>query len=215
VPTVKTNVLLAVFFAACVAQTQTLRIVPANLDPISSFPDAIQFHCTENYNKAACLDDSLALREALGRYPVAPLGSWWFVLVPADEWKSLVLSLGGDPVSPALTSLGQRTTVMDRSLFRATAHRKKELSLRFTFSDEALLDLAIRHELGHSICNDRDERHAAEYGQRLREKKEISCGTAFASDDHLPSDTESRSPIVDTHMQNANAVQSRSSRTGK
>jgi hypothetical protein len=40
----------------------------------------------------------------------------------------------------------------------------------------ALLDLAVTHELGHAICHDQDERRADDYGRDLREKKPVACG---------------------------------------
>ena len=40
----------------------------------------------------------------------------------------------------------------------------------------ALLDLAVTHELGHAICHDQDERRADDYGRGLREKKPVACG---------------------------------------
>jgi len=41
---------------------------------------------------------------------------------------------------------------------------------------DALLDLAVTHELGHAICQDQDERRADDYGRGLREKKPVACG---------------------------------------
>jgi hypothetical protein len=63
------------------------------------------------------------LRQALAPYPLEQLGSWSFVLVPADDWKALLQRLGGDPVSPAFSMLDQRMTVLDSSLFVASAGR--------------------------------------------------------------------------------------------
>ena len=40
---------------------------------------------------------------------------------------------------------------------------------------DALLDLAVTHELGHAICQDQDERRADDYGRGLREKKPVNC----------------------------------------
>ena len=38
-----------------------------------------------------------------------------------------------------------------------------------------LLDLAVRHELGHALCNDANERNADRVARLLEEKKTISC----------------------------------------
>jgi hypothetical protein len=103
------------------------------------------------------------------------LGTWSFVLVPADDWKTLVRSLGGDPVSPAFSILEQRMTVIDRSLFSADASRSEELLKTFGVMGPPLLDLAVTHELGHAICQDTDERRADDYGRVLRDRKPADC----------------------------------------
>ncbi len=171
----KLSLLIAVLLTACTAQTQTLRVVPVHLDATVSFPKTIQFLCTKDYDRQACVNDSLALRHALAFYPVERLGTWSFVLVPADDWRTLVGGLRGDPVSPAFSIIEQRTTVVDRSLFTATPGRNKELLLMFGAIGDALLDLAVTHELGHAICQDQDERRADDYGRGLREKKPVNC----------------------------------------
>ena len=51
-----------------------------------------------------------------------------------------------------------------------------ELLLMFGVIGDALLDLAVTHELGHAICHDQDERRADDYGRGLREKKPVACG---------------------------------------
>jgi Zn-dependent peptidase ImmA (M78 family) len=38
-----------------------------------------------------------------------------------------------------------------------------------------LLDLAVTHELGHAICQDRDQRRADDYGRELRQTKTVDC----------------------------------------
>ena len=98
----KLSLLIAVLFTACTARTQTLRVVPVHLDATVPIPKTIQFFCTQNYDRQACVNDSLALRHALASYPLERLGTWSFVLVPADDWRALVAGLRGNPVSPAL-----------------------------------------------------------------------------------------------------------------
>jgi hypothetical protein len=168
--------LIYCFLAACTAQSQTLRVVPVHLDATVPIPQTIQFFCTQDYDRQACLKDSLALRLSLSPYPLERLATWSFVLVPVDNWKVLVRSLGGDPVSPAFSIIEQRMTVFDRSLFSANASRSEELLQLFGVMGTALLDLAVTHELGHAICQDQDERRADDYGRGLREKKPVACG---------------------------------------
>lgn len=171
----KLGLVLAVLFAASAAQTQTIRIVPVLLDPTATTPKTIRFFCTSNYRRQECLGDIFTLRQALEPYPLSRLGAWSFVVVSADDWRSLVLSLGGDPTTPAFTSLEQRTTILEQSLFAANANRKKELLLQFGVSGKDLLYLAVTHELGHGICKDGNEHRADEFSRNLRLKKPALC----------------------------------------
>jgi hypothetical protein len=171
----KTSFLIAVLLAASAAQTQNLRIVPVQLYTTVPMPKTIQFLCTLDYNHQQCVENAKTLRQALAPYPLARLGAWSFVLVPADDWKALVRGQGGDPVSPAFSILEQRVTILDRSLFVATASRNKELLQRFGMIAAALLDLAVTHEMGHGICQDKDERRADDYGKELRDGRVLDC----------------------------------------
>ena len=168
----KTNVLIAVLFAACAAQTQNLKLVTVRF---GSAPSAIQFNCSQNYERSECVKDATALRQAMAHYPMQLLGTWSFVLVPADDWKALVRGQGGDPVSPAFSMLEQRVTLLDSSLFVASASRNKELLERFRMIGPALVDLAVTHEMGHGMCQDKDERRADDYGKELRDGKTLDC----------------------------------------
>ena len=171
----KTSFLLAVLFAACVAQTQTLKLVTVRFAANGSTPNAIQFQCSQKYDRAECAKDATVLRQAIAPYPVQLMGAWSFVLVPADDWKSLVRGQGGDPVSPAFSMLDQRLTLLDSSLFVGSATRNKELLQRFGMTGAALLDLAVTHEMGHGICQEKNERRADGYGRELREGKTPDC----------------------------------------
>jgi len=172
---VKIWILIAVLFAACAAQTQNLMIVPAPVMPDSTISKNIQFLCTQHFEQAECVKDATALRQAMVRYPMQLLGTWAFVVVPADDWKALVRSQGGDPVSPAFSMLDQRATLLDSSLFVGTAVRNKELMERFGMIGAALVDLAVTHEMGHAICQEKNERRADDYGKELREGKTPDC----------------------------------------
>ena len=119
-------------------------------------------------------------------YPLERLGMWSFALVPSDQWKDLIRALGGPTHSPAFTIFEQRTTVMESSLFSATATRSAEFLRVFGVTGEALLDLAVNHELGHCVCHDQDERKADDYGRELRKGKTPDCGrTAKRKTDHV------------------------------
>ena len=97
------------------------------------------------------------------------------MLVPADDWKALIPSQGSDPVSPAFSLLDQRVTLLDRSLFAASAARNKEFLQRFGLIGAPLIDLAITHEMGHGICQEKDERRADDYGKALRDGILVDC----------------------------------------
>jgi hypothetical protein len=101
------------------------------------------------------------------------------VLVPADDWKTLVGSQGGDSVSPAFSKLEQRVTLLDSSLFSPSASRNKELMQRFSLMGSALVELAITHEMGHGICQEKDERRADDYGRELRDGKIPDCSKTW------------------------------------
>ena len=171
----KKSVLIAVLLAACAAQTQTLKLVTVRFPANGSTPNAVRFLCSQKYDKTECVKDATALRQELSPYPTQLLGAWSFVLVPADDWKSLVRGQGGDPVSPAFSMLDQRMTLLDASLFVGSATRNKELLQRFDMIGAALLDLAVTHAMGHGICQEKNGRRADEYGRELREGKTPDC----------------------------------------
>ena len=171
----KLSFLIAVLIAACAAQTQTLRVVPVHPEGTGQTTESVQFFCTQDYNRDECLQHALELRRALMTYPLERLGMWSFVLVPSYKWKDLVHALGGSTGSPAFTIFEQRTTVMESSLFPAIATRNAEFLHIFGVTGEALLALAVNHELGHAICQERDELRADDYGRELRQTKTVDC----------------------------------------
>jgi hypothetical protein len=181
----KTSFLIAVLFAACTAQTQTLRVVPVDLAGTAQTTKNVQFFCTQDYNRDECLQHALELRRVLMTFPLVRLGNWSFVLVPAYKWKDLVRSIGGRTSSPAFTVFEQRTTVIESSLFSATATRSDEFLQVFGVTGKALLELAVNHELGHCVCPGQDERKADDFGRELRQGKVPDCGrTSKRRTDH-------------------------------
>ena len=171
----KKSVLIAVLFAAYAAQTQNLKMIAVRFPTNGSTPSTIQFLCSQKYDRTECLKDAITLRQAMAPYPIHLLGAWSFVLVPGDDWKALVRGQGGDPVSPAFSMLDQRVTLLDASLFDGTAGRNKELLQRFNQMGSALVELAVTHEMGHGICQEKDERRADDYGRELRDGKIPDC----------------------------------------
>src|SRR5437588_7129702 len=96
------NVVVAVIaVAACYpAKGQSLAVVPA---PVRSGagPSQIRIFCTKSYSAQKCTADSAALWVQLEKYPVSDLGQWSYALVPSEEWKALVETMGGNTNSPA------------------------------------------------------------------------------------------------------------------
>jgi hypothetical protein len=172
----KNSWLAVVLVAALGSQAQSLRAVSVNIPEKAGFPAAISFFCSQSYERDACRKDVLAVRVLLAAYPVDRLGQWTFLLVPSDQWKPLVGSLGGDAASPAFTVLERRTTVLEQALFSGSPVRELELLKRFGAMRDGLMQLAISHELGHAICSEANEARADEYGHELREKKSTTCG---------------------------------------
>jgi len=175
VTTMKASFLIVVLFAACAAQTQTLRVVPVHLEETDLTSRSVQFFCTQDYNRDECHQHARELRRVLVTYPLERLGTWSFALVPSDKWRDLIRAIGGPPYSPAFTIFEQRTTVMESSLFSPTATRSAEFQRVFGVTGEALLALAVKHELGHGICQERDELRADDYGRELRQTRSVDC----------------------------------------
>ena len=50
----KQSLLIAILFAACAAQTQTLRVVPVDLEGTAQTTKNLQFLCTQDYNRDEC-----------------------------------------------------------------------------------------------------------------------------------------------------------------
>jgi hypothetical protein len=182
VTTVKTCVLLAlllaVLSAACGAQTENLKFMRVSLRSGCSPPTTIHFYCSQDYDKADCLKDSLALCQALAPYPTRLLGDWSYFLVKAYDWKPLVRRQNGNnekTIRPAFSLLLGRATVIDQSLFSPTPERAKELELWSGLSINVLVDVAVTHEIGHAMCQDRDELRANDYGKELRKGKIPDC----------------------------------------
>jgi len=56
-----------------------------------------------------------------------------------------------------------------------STRRYEDQSPEITDQDEALLALAVKHELGHGICQERDKLRADDYGRELRETRSVDC----------------------------------------
>ena len=66
-------------------------------------------------------------------------------------------------------------TLLDRRAGSRLGERNKELLQRFDVIGPTLLDLAVTHEMGHGICQEKNERKADDYGRELREARIPDC----------------------------------------
>ena len=136
-------------------------------------PSAQQFVCNAGYRQKQCDEHMVVLRKALANYPIAQLGNWTWVLVRSEDWKALKLGL--DPDSPAFTCYPKRVTFFEEALVTQVPVRGRELVLKWKMGTRDLLDLAIRHEMGHALCNDTNERNADRVAKLLEKGKLVSC----------------------------------------
>lgn len=134
-----------------------------------------QFVCNTGYSQKRCQEEMAVLRTALTGYPLAQLGDWTWILVRSEDWKAIGLPRGLDPDSPAFTFYPKRETFIEEALVTQVPERGRELLLKWNMGMTDLLDFAIRHELGHALCNDADERNANHVARLLERKKPISC----------------------------------------
>src|ERR1700693_5520598 len=136
---------------------------------------AQKFVCNTGYSQTKCDEQVVILRKALANYPVAQLGNWTWILVRSDDWKAIVRPRGLDTDSPAFTFYPKRETFFEEALVTQIPVRDSELLLKWSMSRGDLLDLAIRHELGHALCNDANERNADRVARLLEQRKPVSC----------------------------------------
>jgi hypothetical protein len=153
---------------------QSLKVVAAPMRN-ESLPAQIRIYCANNYTSEKCAAHAAMLAAELTKYPVSQLKQWSFAVVPSDQWKQLVVTMKGNPDSPAFTVLENHTTLFESALFEPMASRAAVLFKAFGAQGVELLDVAITHELGHALCNDPNERRADENGQLIRANKRVVC----------------------------------------
>jgi len=135
------------------------------------------FVCNTGYTLQKCTTDMAVLRKALAKYPAARLGRWTWILVLSKDWKAIVTPRGLDPDSPAFTYYAKKETFIEEALVTNVPGRDQELNARWHMSLDHLLDLALAHELGHCLCNDKSEELANRVAEELIEGRTPSCET--------------------------------------
>jgi hypothetical protein len=138
---------------------------------------AQHFVCNIGFTQSPCRVRTDALRAVLQKYPVRALGDWTWVLVRSNDWKKFLCDRHFSPNTPALTYLPSRETYFDEALVIDASSRGVELSATWHMSIPALLDLAIRHEMGHALCNDPDESAAQRTAMLLQSVEPPACAT--------------------------------------
>jgi hypothetical protein len=133
------------------------------------------FVCDLGYSKRECYEQMSRLRPLLVKYGADRLSGWTWVLVKSENWKPLQQKHGMDPNSPAFSFLSRRQTFFEEAMVTPVPGRSAELIKDWSRGIDGLLDLAVTHELGHVICNERNERKADAYGQLLHEGQTVVC----------------------------------------
>jgi hypothetical protein len=83
--------------------------------------------------------------------------------------------VGASPDIPALSILEQRVAFFDNTLVYGSPRRLAQLFDSWHLGRQGLLELAVRHELGHALCNDYSEFGANQIAQQLERTKSIKC----------------------------------------
>ncbi len=134
-----------------------------------------------------CKSAADILTSHLQAYPVAQLGTWTWVILPADHWNDLGRELGLDLDSPAYTCLEDRMTLIDESMLaQKDPRRNADLLRKFEMPLAKLIDFAVTHEIGHALCGFKDEYKAEAVGKRLREGQLPYCSLPEKVREKLP-----------------------------
>jgi hypothetical protein len=80
--------------------------------------------------------------------------------VRSEDWRLILLARRLDSNIPTPTDPAARTTFFEEVLVAGASGRMSELMAVWHMGRESLLDSAIRHELGHALCNDASEMNA-------------------------------------------------------
>jgi hypothetical protein len=145
-------------------------------EPLQATKPLQRFVCNTGYQNSECRQQLRVLQSALAPYPSQRLGTWTWILVKTPDWKPIVQRLGGNTDSPAFSIVEKRQTFLEEALLVPVGSRRAELLRVWLVPLDKLLDVAITHELGHSICEDLDEGRADNFGRLLREGKNAECG---------------------------------------
>jgi hypothetical protein len=133
------------------------------------------FVCNAGYSPSVCKTEMDVLRKTVAKYPTEALGEWTWILIQDEDWRPILKSRGYNPNSPAFTVLAKRETFIEEALFLGTSIRGFKLKAVWRMPLDELLDLAVRHEMGHGLCNGKDEQRADRMAAMLLEGKSVAC----------------------------------------
>jgi hypothetical protein len=133
------------------------------------------FVCNVGYTSRECQAAMTVLRKAIARYPMDALGEWTWILERTVDWKQILADRKLDTNHPAFSYLPKRETFLDGALVVKSSIRGAQLSAIWHMPVEDLLDLAVRHELAHAVCNDPDETKADRAAIALKNGTPWSC----------------------------------------
>ena len=173
----KLYLLIAAQLMPAALQCQNVAVAPA---APQTHTTAQHFVCNTGYTPEDCGKDTAVLRRALAKYPVTELGEWTWILVRSEDWKRILVRIRLDPDSPAFTYYEGRETFIEEVLVAEVPERHRKLLLEWGMSIPNLLDFAIAHELGHALCNEKDEFKANKVARMLQEQKPFTCESKFA-----------------------------------
>ena len=158
-----------------VAASQTVSLTnPANGN-IPQQAATQHFVCNLPYTHQQCHEQMTVLKLQLDKYGAGRLGEWTWILVKSADWKELQLKHGMNPDSPAFTVLDRRETFFEEALVSPVTARRAELIKIWSLGIDNLLDLAVTHELGHALCNEKSEKKADDHGAELRSGRIVVC----------------------------------------
>jgi hypothetical protein len=159
---------------ACIAVAIS-GIMPMAAASQASKKHSQRFACEQGLSSERCHSAVVILNRALEKYSVGELGEWRWIIVPSAEWKKELALRGIDVRSPALTYLPRNETFFDEALFLRDSLRGTELVETWNMPIDELLDKAVRHELAHAFCREKNETRAQKLEESFRSARPLSC----------------------------------------
>jgi hypothetical protein len=159
---------------ACIAVAIS-GIMPMAAASQASKKHSQRFACEQGLSSERCHSAVVILNRALEKYSVGELGEWRWIIVPSAEWKKELALRGIDVRSPALTYLRRNETFFDEALFLRDSLRSTELVETWNMSIDQLLDKAVRHELAHALCREKNEARAKKLEELFRSARPLTC----------------------------------------